>query len=513
MSTFCIPKELSKKFVSAIRSGKINPDALAKMTTEQRRAYLNDYFGEKTEGLNKMIENDLLNKNKGSYVTDDEIKAVTEASKKVIDAREKVTEDMPNGSKERLEYGRARYQFKKLVGDLKTSNKTIKYYLKDPKAALRDTGGAIKSVLTSLDNSFFGRQGLKTLFTNPDIWSKAFIKSWGDIGKELAGKDAMEAIEADVLSRKNAMNGNYKRGKFAVGVDSEEAYPSSLPERIPLLGRAFKASESAFNGAALRMRADLADRVLERAEKQGVDLDDPKQIESLGKLVNSLTGRGSLGKESNSTAGSLLFSVKFLKSNFDTLTAHRLDGDMSSYAKAQATKNLVKVVSGIASILTIANALQPGSVETDPHSSDFGKIKIGDTRFDVTAGMSSLVVLATRVAPLLIGKDSYTKSTTSGKKSKLNLGTFGSQTGLDVVEEFFENKASPLAGVVRDMLKGQDYNDQKPTPTSLLGDVSIPMPIQDFQDLMNDPKSADALAAMIADELGISISTYGKKKK
>jgi hypothetical protein len=58
--------------------------------------------------------------------------------------------------------------------------------------------------------------------------------------------------------------------------------------------------------------------------------------------------------------------------------------------------------------------------------------------------------------------------------SPLNSGGFGSKTGLDVVHDFFENKLSPAASIVRDVLK----------------------------------------IAMIADALGIATNTYsGKKKK
>jgi len=40
----------------------------------------------------------------------------------------------------------------------------------------------------------------------------------------------------------------------------------------------------------------------------------------------------------------------------------------------------MRAVLGTAAVLTIAKALKPGSVEDDPRSADFGKIKIGNTR-------------------------------------------------------------------------------------------------------------------------------------
>ncbi|WP_460315408.1 hypothetical protein, partial [Staphylococcus aureus] len=91
-----------------------------------------------------------------------------------------------------------------------------------------------------------------------------------------------------------------------------------------------------------------------------------------------------------------LFSAKFLKSNIDTLTAHQFNMKLSKYARKQAALNTLKIVGGIAATLAIADQLWPGSVNWDPRSSDFGKIRIGKVRFDISGGMSSLVVLAAR---------------------------------------------------------------------------------------------------------------------
>ena len=379
-ANFCIPKELTSKFVKALRANKISPEQLSRMSTEDRKAFLNNYFGEKLANkINTSFEDSFIKSPTESYITDTEVQKLTEMSKNILDAKEKITSDMPNGSPERLEFGTARALFQEYVSELKVVNKKPSFYLKNPKEAIYEAAGATKSILTSLDNSFFGRQGIKVLMTTPSIWIKNFAKSWKDIAKELGGKNAMIPIKADVLSRQNALNGLYQRMKLAIDIASEEAYPSSLPEKIPLLGRLYKASESAFNGAALRMRADLADRVLKQAEDSGVDLNDTTQLESLGKLVNSMTGRGSIGKAEavSREINALFFSIKFLKSNFDTLTSHLTDETMSPYAKKEAAKNLAKIVAGTASVLYLSSQLIPGSVEWDPRSPDFGKIRIG----------------------------------------------------------------------------------------------------------------------------------------
>ena len=48
-------------------------------------------------------------------------------------------------------------------------------------------------------------------------------------------------------------------------------------------------------GFAVFVPEKEAQKVVQIAKKNGVDLTDQLQLESIGKLTNSLTGRGSLG--------------------------------------------------------------------------------------------------------------------------------------------------------------------------------------------------------------------------
>jgi len=52
-------------------------------------------------------------------------------------------------------------------------------------------------------------------------------------------------VKADINSRPNALNGNYKKMGLAVG-NVEDQFPSSLPAKIPYAGRVFEASKNAF---------------------------------------------------------------------------------------------------------------------------------------------------------------------------------------------------------------------------------------------------------------------------
>lgn len=575
---FCIPKVSASEFLAAFKAGKIDAEKLMDMTSAERRSHFSTIVGKDlAEGVNAAFEEKLLLKDQkrglitwakqmaglndhekldfiskvnkldrvlepaeekafladlaakklGHDVTPAEAKAISQGAKKITELKKNWNTDTQTWTNEtdRLHYGATFVAYQDYVGSLMRdakAPKSFKEWLTQPKAgALLDIANSTKGIVASLDNSFFGRQGIRMMYTNPDIWGAGFAKSWADIGSTLKGGDPMLALKADIFSRPNAMNGKYRNGKFALGMDVEEAFPTSLPEKIPVFGRLYKASENAFTGGALRFRADLADRVIPQAESMGVDMAAPgKQAEGIGDYVNALTGRGNIGRASGEWVNAAFFSIRYLKSNWDALTMHTgglgiEQGPARDFVRKSAAKNMLKIVGAIAVQYTIASLLWPDSVELDPRSSNFGKIRIGDTRFDITGGMSSIISLAARIAPTMHnGKWSHwTKSATTGKFTDLSSGKFGQRNALDVVEDFAEGKAAPFFSTILTSLRGTDFTGNKVSVTDEVFGLLKPMSIGTFQDAMDDPKSAPILAVMILDGLGVGASTYGGKRQ
>jgi hypothetical protein len=581
MPNFCLVPQVAEKFKQDILDGKIDPAKLSAMTSAERHAFFAQELGEsnatpvnalfesklllknqqagminwakqvlgknpvvqrdiiaKINRLDKVLSvaeeeaflNELANQRLGINISYEEAGKIAELSKKIEETKTLIKEDSPIRSPERLEYGANVTELKNYTDELKLVDKqlTLKEKVADvvthPIKSLAGLSGALKSVLASLDNSFFGRQGIKTLYTNPDIWAKNFAKSWLDFGKELKGQDAIAAIKADIYSRPNALNRKYQTGGFGLNVLTEEAYPSSLPEKmadigkgnkvtnivakpIQILGRLFKASESAYNGGALRIRADLADRYIKLAEEQGINMLNKEEAQGIGNVISSLTGRGNLGltESQSKTANALFFSVRFLKSNFDTLTLHQFDKNATSFAKKQAAKNLLKIIGTVASVLTIAKILDPESVEEDPRSKNFGKIKIGSRWVDITGGMGSIVSLASQVVPTRHdGKWGFwSKNAKTGTFTNLGVG-YGVRSPLDVIEDFFEGKLSPLAGVFRDVLQRRTYKSEPVTLSGEAKQVTTPLIGQTTLDLLKDQSAANVIGFTILEGLGFS---------
>lgn len=564
---WCLIKQYADAFRKALRDGTIDPVKMAEMTSLQRREFLAKYVGnENAQNVNALFESKLLLKNQQAgmiawakkvagitpqkrsdlitriermervldpaegeqflndlasarlkiEVTQEEAKNIMDLSREITKAKESADQNGIFPSEEmRLKYGAAKVAMENYINDLKLASQKITFKEAPVRKAMQllmDIPSAAKSLKSSFDNSFWGRQGLPVLLNirTSDIWVKNFMKSWTDIAKELKGQDAINAVKADIYSRPNAINGKYKAGGYGLDVLSEEAYPSALPEKIPLLKRLYRASQSAYNGAALRLRADLADRFIAKAEGQGINMLDPEQARGVGHLVGAMTGRGSLGKAETlaKEINVILFSVKLLKSNFDKVTALQFDKQATPFAKAEAAKNLASTIFFVGAVMALANLFDDDMVDEDPRSTNFGRLKLFGHWVDITAGMAGLVTLASRLIPTVHdGEWGFWYKSGTGKWTRLSTGKYGEMTALDVFENFFEGKLAPVAAVVRDAWTGTDFDGNPLTVTGVAEDVTIPLPLENFNQLRKDPETSFLLGSVLLDMLGFSTST------
>ena len=381
------------------------------------------------------------------------------------------------------------------------STKAVYELLRDSIQTVADTS---ISMVASLDNSFIGRQGLKVLMTHPTVWWPAARESFRDIRKVMGGQNAMDALMADIYSRPNCLNGSYDIAKLIP--KTEEQFPTSMPERVPYAGRMFKASQTAFEGAAIRMRTDLFDLLSQTAENGGQDVADKVWIQDVGKLINSLTARGQWGKRGEpAIVRVILWAPKMLKANLDVLTAHGAGAGLeTSFARQQAGLNLIKII-GSTAVLMLAAAAMGADVEDDPRSTDFGKIKVGDTRFDITGGAASLITLAVRMA-----SNSY-KSASTGLIHEY--GTkYAQKNRFYSFIDFLTNKTSPPARMIVDYFKGTLWNGEPFTWQKSLYQAFTPISIQNALKL-KDNASADRIAGVIADVVGINTQSFTASEK
>jgi hypothetical protein len=461
------------------------------------------------------------------YKTDvslEEAQTITELAQATKRARENLVEKSESG------FGAAKVSLDKYVGNLKLEAQKT-YFInplkeKGTMAKIETIGADVKktigliaqnsrSLVASMDNSFWGRQGLLGLVDprTSKIWLKNFNKSWQDIGKTLKGGvkegDAViDATLAEIYERPNYLNGRYEMGrKLDIGT-GEEAFPTTLPSKIPVFGRVFKASETAYEAGAMRMRADIADKFYAMAEKNGIDLTNKTEVGEINKVVNSITGRGSVptGEELQKNLNNVFFSIKFFKSSYDFLVSvpkYIFSGKGEGvFARKQAAINCLNSIATVAIVLKLAQALNPNDNKDifNPTSSNFGKIRIGNMTGDMTRGIGGLIVATSKII-----SQKSTSSTTGITKT---LGKdYGSQTGMDVFWSFVQNKFSPLFSVLKDLATQKTFEGKKPTLATTAESLTVPIIIQNIDELKGE-SGAMQLIGLIADGLGISVNAY-----
>ena len=378
-------------------------------------------------------------------------------------------------------------------------------FVKNPARAILNVGldsakeiaNTSVSLVASMDNSLFGRQGILTLISgHPKIWFKNFIKSFDDIAKTFGGEKTTDTLLSELYSDPLYMNGEYQKAKIIDVVD--EQYPTSLPRQLaeskflPLkaFGKGFEASEAAFKNGSLRMRTELYKMIRNAKEAKGIEMTD-EEIIGTGKVVNSLLARGDLGRQNNNPiVRFFMWAPKMLKADLDVITAHQFS-DIPKEDRKTALKNLATIVAVSAVIESVASALG-AETELDPRSSDFLKV---DKKYGFLRGIPQLITLASR---LMTG----TYKNKNGEIIKYEPG-FGKQSRMDAVVSFVRGKAPPATGAIWDQLAGQDYQGNVPTMSSVLMGKGVPISIQNLVKLSKDPSTDNAIG-VVADFFGLN---------
>jgi len=370
------------------------------------------------------------------------------------------------------------------------------------------------------------KQGLKNFFFNKNVIAKL--------------NAITSAEKAAIYARPNFAKGRYdsKGGTLDIGVREEET-PTSLPSRIPLIGRFFAVSEFDYGMSAMRLRVDIADNFYQLAEtkqtmlsktfehspylkkkfeREVVDMSDPFEVGSINKVINDMTGRGAIshriiGEEGQKALNTAVFSVKFAQSQVNTLLSwayfptSKFAG-RSKFARRQSAMNLLWLLSTsyiIQGMFSMIDGDDDDTTEYDLTSADSGKIRFKNTRFDITGGLGSYMTLLSRIIARILGKG--IKSSVTGIKDEA--GGYKTTTALDIMWNFIENKTSPIASVLKNILKDKKtFEGEKMTPKNTLVDMTIPIVFETGYDAYKTDGVVLMIVSLILDGLGVSANTY-----
>lgn len=404
------------------------------------------------------------------------------------------------------------------IGDLPPNPRPGK--LGEPESLLEGISGVPRALNSSFDMSFPFRQGRGLIHT------KGWRSSWESSVRSFGSQATYDGLMQSINERPNfkptvriSLRGKrlYDGPSFAEQsglaivnnlTNREEQIGSQMAEKIWGIGVGVKASNRAYNAFANKLRADVFDSLIEDATTNGLN---PKGNLVLAKqiadYVNIASGRGKLGvfEPAAKILNNTLFSPKLMASRIQMIS-QLANPSLPWYVRKQYAKS---VASTAGSWLTFNMLAKMGGmasgenveISTDPDNSDFGKPKVGNTRFDPGASFQQFLVLFHRFA------SQEKASSLTGKTSPLGVG-FKSDTEGDLLLDFINNKLAPPARLGSAWL-GRSEN--KPFNTlDQVGKTLLPFGVQGAIGVMRDDPSLLPIT-MPLDALGINSQTYDKE--
>lgn len=379
------------------------------------------------------------------------------------------------------------------------------------KAVAKKTGNKLlsafnlpRAIMSSLDLSAPLRQGV-VFIGQANFW-KSFFKMFTYLGP--SGRANYSQLMREIAKHENySLMGRAKLsfsdldGKLSA---REEDFQSDLIERFPKFFFLVRQSEQAYAGFLNKLRADMFNKYVEQYRKDGVELDD-NMLLGLGRFINSATGRAELPGGLQSMAPQLnavFFSPRLMQSRFNMLNPV-FYYNLPAPVRKEAVKNMM-AFGGIA-ILTLGIAAMMGAdVEPDPRSSDFGKIKVGNTRYDIGGGFNQYIVLGARTVSWLAGIEAV--KTSSGELKELGPDQ-GETTYGETVLKFFRSKLSPNASIVVNTAMEENVIGEPYTVGSALSSM-LPLHMQSVFDAAQEYDPVTAAAVTAPGFFGVGVNTY-----
>lgn len=354
-----------------------------------------------------------------------------------------------------------------------------------------------RAIMASGDLSFGLRQGLILGTRHPIEWAKQFARGLNAFRSE----DIAKRINNLVMNDADVMWGIEKGyldpislAKEAGYMQRSESFASHLAERIPVLGKLVRASARSFAVSSNSLQTGVWKQGVKALKTAGADLNEFK---SLGEFVNWGVGRGNLPKWGAKAAPILnatLFSPRLM---FARLQLPSKLFSKSAYVRGQAWQTLGTFLAFGGSALGLY-ALNGGKISFDPRSSEFAKVKVGNTRLDIWGGYVQYVRFVSQVST---GK--YVDS----------LGRVQDSKRFDTVLRFFQSKDSPAVSLIADLLKGTDYAGNKLSDNVLdqVRNRILPLSLNDMIDAVVQEGAVQGIGLGALSALGVGVVTYDKQ--
>jgi hypothetical protein len=369
------------------------------------------------------------------------------------------------------------------------------------------------------DNSLRLRQEIIAAWNHPIIWAQTLVKStkamfnpeyYQNLTSEIYQRPNFELYQLMGLDITDMESGLENTAESNIGGKLLRYRPHRPGEGklvnifksvTNVLTAPYRSAIRAADLGGNLLRANIADVYID--VNRGLldeETDEGKQQwKHLGNLVNRMTGRTNLAgkptiKKVSAVLAPLMFSLQlhasriaFLSTGLratseqilSTLTQGKFQGQYAPTVRKALMNSFLKMTMGTIGMLALAHMLWPDEVSIDPEESRYGKIKIGNTYYDLTSGFGQYVRY---ISQMITGK----KRSITGNRYKIGRGA--------VTEQFVRSKAAPALNIAWDFISGRkvtgepvDWTDKEGVMANVWNYFS-PMIMQDTADVLkNDP--------------------------
>lgn len=314
-----------------------------------------------------------------------------------------------------------------------------------------------RTLMTSWDASAPLRQGA-ILFAGHPI---AGAKATGTMIRAMASPKYAELVRQQIENSPNATIYEKMGLYFADTTSSaaltarEEQIMSRLAGKIPGVG----GSQRGYTTFLNKLRQDVADNFI-----AGNPNLSNKELKDFGHVINIMSGRGDLPKflQDNSAILNAAFAPRYAMSRLQLpvemvkAALPRALGGTTGAASKELARDVIAFAGTGAAILTLGKLAGVWNVELDPRSTDFGKGKMGNTRFDFWAGEQQIA----RYAAQLVGDPTRGVDSLKTGQRKTSTGQIVDANRLDTIGRWLQTKKSPAVGLATDLLQGKDFVGQ-----------------------------------------------------
>ena len=391
-----------------------------------------------------------------------------------------------------------------------------------------------KGLKSAFDIGWPFRQGIN--YAGRKAWRNAFldsIKAWGSENYYQKGMTALRADPRFIMKSDSGLHlsditslSNREEAIMSTWAETGEFLPKPLRKGYAATyGNLVRRGNRAYALGLAQLRSNVWDDIYNQynasyqaLKRSGLPSDQYKHLnpehqylqDRISDMVNTATGRGSIGKleaiapELNAT----LFAPRLMSARMRSINRILNPVSYMNYDKIQRKEALKQFLSIAGVAMTTATAFKAGGADVglDPDSSDFMKIRVGDTRIDALGGYQQYFV------PLFkIGMGTATSTRPPFNQYELGSSPVA-QNEFEVLLEAFLNKFSPPASLGVATLKGRDqagnptdFTSMNPFENTVTKSLVNSMLAEDLYELAKEDPALLMLMPLAATGMGVQV--------